>query len=432
MQRDEHAPNQERDPDGGAPGAGEGPWADAAPRTDSVPGTDNSRPGGEGPQAGADPALRDVLRDEILAGGPITFARFMERALYEPGHGYYMAPEARPGRAGDFLTSPEAHWLFGRTIARQVAECWERLERPSPFTIREYGAGRGALAAPLLAGMRDEAPDAYAAVRYEAVEANPHRLADLRDRLVGDGLAGALGEMPERPPSAGATGLEGVVLANEFLDALPVHRVERRRGELVEIGVGWRDGRFVDAPMPPSPGLAEYLRRVGAVLDEGQQTEVNLGIRAWLERLGDELARGWVFAIDYGLPAAELHAARRPRGTLKGVAAQHVETDPYAAVGRQDLTAHVDLTELELAARDAGFEMVGRTSQGRFLVALGLGDLLVAAQARAGSVTEALETRSAAMWLLDPRRTGGFEVTVLARGVRADRPLRGLDDIRSG
>ena len=412
----------------------------------------------DGPDADdrSDPILVAAIRDEILRHGPITFARFMERALYEPGHGYYVAAQPRPGRSGDFLTAPEAHWLFGRTVARQVAECWQRLGAPRPFTVREYGSGSGALAGPMLAGLRDEFPDALAATRYEPVETNEHRLAELRARLAREGLDGPLSRPeraqperaqpelsrperarrpavpapPRRAPAQGRAGhgrFTGVVLANEFVDAMPVHRVERRDGRLVEIGVGWRDGAFVDEPMPPStPDLEAYLARVGATLAEGQRTEVNLGIRPWLAHVAAEMARGWVFVIDYGMQASELHSRRRARGTLKAVAGQRVAADPYADVGRQDLTAHVDLTELDLAARDAGFQVVGRTAQGRFLVALDLGSLLVDAQSHARSVNEALETRSAAMWLLDPRRTGGFAVSVFGRDAPVEPRLRGL------
>ena len=397
---------------------------DAAGRTPPAPSA-GSRPAGDPCRVESDAGLVDAIRDEILARGPITFARFMERALYEPGRGYYAGPEPRPGRDGDFLTAPEAHDLFGRIVARQVAECWRRLGGPAAFTIREYGAGSGMLAAAVLAGLRDEEPAAYAAASYEPVELNPWRMAELRERLDRDGLADRLGpaagpdagpnvdlaagpdggpnvdlaaDWPTGPP--GATGphrgapITGVVLANEFLDALPVHRVELRDGRLVEIGVGWRDGWFADEPMPAlTQGIDVCAERCGLSLEEGQRTEVSPGIGDWTRALARELARGWVIVVDYGMPAARLHSAERPKGTLKGVSGHRVEPDPYARVGRQDLTAHVDLTALEREAVDAGFEVLGSTTQGRFLVDLGMGSLLLAAQERARSVTQALETR---------------------------------------
>ncbi len=384
----------------------------------------------------SEPALVEALRDEILAAGPITFARFMERALYEPGLGYYMVPTARARREGDFLTAPEAHTLFGRTLASQVAECWRRLARPPRFTLREYGAGSGALAAPLLSSLRDEAPEAYAALTYQPVEVNPHRLAELQARLEAEGTADRLdpGIWDARlQADAAPEPITGVVLANEFLDAFPVHRLEGRHKGLVEIGVGWRDGWFTDQEIPLStPELGAYLERVGVVLAEGRRGEVNLGVRRWIEGVGRDLERGWVIVIDYGLAAAELYSARRPAGTLKGVSGHALERDPYRRVGRQDLGAHVDLTELELAGRDAGLDLVGSTTQARFLAGLRLGERLVSAQQGARSISEALEARSAAHWLLDPRGTGGFRVVVLGRQVTSDPPFAGLGGAAPG
>ena len=403
-----------------------------------------SRPGGDPRRLESDAGLVDVIRDEILAHGPITFARFMERALYEPDRGYYAGPDPRPGRDGDFLTAPEAHDLYGRTLARQVAECWHRLGGPAGFTIREYGAGNGLLAAAILAGLRDAQPGAYAATTYEPVELNPWRMAELRERLDRAGMGDRLGPAVDSAASssrssgtrpavgphgtvASAAPITGVVLANEFLDALPVHRVERRDGRLVEIGVGWRDGWFADEPMPVlTPGIEACLEREGTSLAEGQRTEVNPGIGDWTRTLAREFARGWVIVVDYGMPSAGLRSAERFQGTLKGVAGHRVEPDPYARVGRQDLTAHVDLTALEREAVDAGLDVIGSTTQARFLVHLGMGPLLVAAQERAPSVTQALETRSTARWLLDPRGTGGFAVMVLGRDVPQEPPLAGL------
>ena len=153
----------------------------------------------------SEPALVEALRDKILASGPITFARFMQRALYEADLGYYAVPVSRIGREGDFLTAPEAHGLFGRTLAGQVAECWRRLGGPPRFTLREYGAASGALAAPLLTSLRDKAPEAYAALTYEPVEVNAYRLAGLRARLEGEGTADRLDpELGDRAGSGGA------------------------------------------------------------------------------------------------------------------------------------------------------------------------------------------------------------------------------------
>ncbi len=169
---------------------------------------------------GEDAWLADAIRAEIAASGPITFARFMERALYEPGHGYYRRPAPGPGRDGDFLTAPEAHPIFGAAIGRLLEQAWDALGRPAPFTVTEHGAGTGALAAGLLGGLRR---DGVAAVRGRPVPRDrggagpPGRAAGAARRGRPRGQAG------RRP------GPTGAVVANEVLDALPVHRVDRAR-----------------------------------------------------------------------------------------------------------------------------------------------------------------------------------------------------------
>ena len=187
----------------------------------------------------SEPRLVGLIRDEIERNGPMTFARFMEVALYDPESGYYRAESARPGRGGDFLTAPEAHPIFGRAIARHVEDVWRALRRPNDFTIRELGAGGGALAEGILAGLAADRSDLAATVRYRPVEVEPMRLDELRDRLAAAGLADRL-EADDGAP------IVGIVLANEVLDALPTHRVIWRDGRLREVFVGWRDSGFAD------------------------------------------------------------------------------------------------------------------------------------------------------------------------------------------
>ncbi|HYM82863.1 MAG TPA: SAM-dependent methyltransferase, partial [Candidatus Dormibacteraeota bacterium] len=172
---------------------------------------------------GSDPDLVRQLRAEIERDGPITFARFMEVALYDPSHGYYATSEARPTRAGDFLTAPELDPVFGRLIGRQVTECWERLGRPIDFTVREYGAGRGTLAVTLLEGMRADGSELAGRLRYEPIEVDPTRQRAVQERVrraaFGDTLPGGPAGPEEGESGAGALRpLVGVVIANEFLD----------------------------------------------------------------------------------------------------------------------------------------------------------------------------------------------------------------------
>lgn len=361
------------------------------------------------------------IRDEILGDGPITFARFMELALYDPTDGYYARRADRPTREGDYLSAPELHPIFGAALARQVEECWERLGRPATFTLREEAAGSGALGLAILEAL---GLPARRAVRYLPTEATPVKEAAVRDRVAAAGHAEHLAD--EAAPAETMTGL---VIANELLDALPVHRLTVRNGELLEIHVAWRDGWFADELLPPStPELGATLDSTGVRLVEGQVAEVGLAAQAWLRGLGARLERGYALLIDYGHPAAQLYdAAKRASGLLRTYRRHHAGDDPYRFVGEQDMTAHVDWTTLERVAEEAGLDVLGRTTQAEFLTGLGLGDLLVELQSRPG-LTHAgyAAARAAVVRLLDPAALGRFGVLALGRGVATGPPLRGL------
>ena len=376
---------------------------------------------------GEDAELVEALRDEILRDGPITFARFMARALYEPGHGYYRRDEAGPGRAGDFITAPEAHPIFGAAGGRLVAQAWDALGRPAPFTLTEPGAGTGAMAAGLLAGLRDDASALLEVLRYRPVEVEPARLAALRTRLGAEGLASRLTPDGEQADAVDA----GAVIANEVLDALPFHRVVGRPGGLRELLVGL-DGSvaftWVEAE-PSTPELAARLEADGVTLADGQITEVCLAIDDWLADASRDLARGVVVLIDYAAEPAALHGPTRPTGTLRAFARHAVGADPFRHVGRADLTATVDLAAVRTAAAGAGLTPLGETTAGELLAAAG-NDLPGHYLGREGAtLQEALTLRSALARLLDPRGLGGFRVLVFGRGLAEDVRLPALQRI---
>ena len=332
---------------------------------------------------GEDEVLVARLRAAIAAEGPISFARFMARALYEPGHGYYRRPDPGPGRAGDFLTAPETHPIFGAAIGRLLEEAWAALGRPAPFTVVEHGAGTGALAEGLLASLRDAGSPLFAAIRYRAVEVELARLEAFRARLEAAGLGAALDAsdaQADGPPAVGA------MLANEVLDALPVHRVigrpagapgaagRARRGGPIRLGRGGPD----DAGARPTRLDDEAIE-----LEDGQAAEVCLGIDTWLAGAVDGLDRGIVVLVDYAEEPASLYAARRRDGTLRGFARHGVGGDPFRHLGRQDLTATVDLAAVRDAAARAGLVPLGETTQAELLAATS-GDLAAATLHRPG------------------------------------------------
>jgi SAM-dependent MidA family methyltransferase len=378
----------------------------------------------------SDPVLVERIAAEIERDGPLTFARFMELALYDPDHGYYRAAGARPGRSGDFLTAPEAHPIFGRALARHVVDVWRAIGRPTSFAIREHGAGTGSLAMAILDGLAAEEPALYSIVGYRAVEIEPRRLVELRERLSAAGHADRLVADDPDP-------VTGIVIANEVLDALPTHRVVgsgigpgQDRPNVLEVFVDRRDGVFVDLPGPPSTdALAGRLADEGVALGPGQRAEVCLAVDDWVARAAAGLERGVTLFIDYGYPATELYdPLRRPDGTLVAYLGQRAHRDPYRAIGRQDLTAHVDTTAVERAAERAGLTHLRTTTQARFLAGLGAGDLLVELQSGpTASLQRYLEARAALVRMIDPAAMGTFRVLVFGRGLPTAARFRGLD-----
>jgi SAM-dependent MidA family methyltransferase len=352
------------------------------------------------------PGLAARIRDEIRRSGPIPFARFMELALYDPEGGYYRSAEARPGRSGDFVTAPELHPIFGEMLGRAVEEAWRVLGAPDPFVVREHGAGEGALAVPLLRGRS-------VAIRYAPVEVDDRRLAALRQRFADAGMTDRLVGIEGGEP------FDGIVLANEVLDALPVHRVRRRGDALRELAVDvGPSGAFVEAEVEPTtPALAARLVAEGIELADGQAAEIGLAIDAWVASAAAPLRRGLMILIDYGGPAAELYdPVRRRDGTLRAYVRHQVSDDPYRYVGRQDLTAHVDVTAVVRAAERAGLVTLGITTQAEALMGLGVEERLREIQADSATTFEDYATlRSSLMRYLDPAAMGRFRVMVFGR-----------------
>jgi len=362
---------------------------------------------------GQDEALVARIHDEIRQTGPITFARFMELALYDPDGGYYRADAVRPVRGGDFLTAPETHPIFGAALSRVVAETWERLGRPKPFVLREHGAGTGTLAVAILQRLERDGSPLADILQYDPIEVEPRRLDAIATRLADIGRADRL-----MAPDTGGQPVVGVVLGNEVLDAIPTHRVVMREGKLAEVLVGADGDRFVEVEAQPSTtALATRLSAEGVVLMDGQRGEICLLLDAWIGNVAGGLDRGLLLLIDYGYPASELYdPVRRRDGTLRAYLQQRVHDDPYRHVGRQDLTAHVDVSAVERAATGAGLVHLGTTTQAEFLVGAGTQELLQEIQADpATALEDYLAVRSSVMRLLDPAAMGRFRVMGFGR-----------------
>ncbi|HVL23183.1 MAG TPA: SAM-dependent methyltransferase, partial [Thermomicrobiales bacterium] len=378
------------------------------------------------PESPGNPALVDLLAATIRREGPIPFARFMDTALYHEDLGYYRSPTRRPGRGGDFITAPELHPFFGFTLAHQIADAWERLGKPDHLVVREHGANIGGLAYDIIAALSEHAPRVREALDYRLVDVNPHRAAEALSAMAEVGL-----DTVVRAEDPAALAPEaGVVLANEVADALPVHRLTVRDGQLRERWVTLDAGRFAEQEADLSPeidllDLPAYFADAGvdlAAMPDGAILEVSPAAAGWIRALAASLTRGFAFIIDYGYDAPTLYRDHRLAGTLRGYSEHTVTDDPFIRVGEQDLTAHVDFTWLARAARDAGMTEIGLTTQSEFLTQLGMGDLLMSLQTQPDVTLEEYYRAQAAVYrLIDPAGLGRFRVLGLARDM-GDHP----------
>jgi SAM-dependent MidA family methyltransferase len=333
----------------------------------------------------------------------------MEVALYDPDRGYYRRTEAAPGRSGDFLTAPEMHPLFGATLARVAADAWRIAGSPDAFAIVDYGAGSGALGQALLEALPDEAETLASAARYVPIEINEHRLAELWRRFDDAGLG--------HGPAIGDAPTVGVAIANEYLDALPVHLIEQHDGRLSElyVAIGPDDRLVLEPDDPSTPTLAARLDDERISLTDGQRAEICLAIDAWADDVSGRLERGSLLVIDYGAVASDLYGSSRPAGTLMAYAGHRAHDDPLVGIGRQDLTAHVDFTAVEHALAARGWGVRPLVTQAEFLIAVGMETVLARFRERAADIEAQLALRSAAGRLLDPRATGGFRILEAGR-----------------
>ena len=382
------------------------------------------------PDALGHPDVIALLREELDRDGAITFARFMDVALYHPEAGYYRTPLRRPGRSGDFITSPEVHPFFGMTLAHQIAEMWERLDRPDPFVVREYGPGVGGLAYDIIVGVSVHHPDLLPALRYRLRDVNRHRMAEAMSAMIEVDLDHIVSvEDPSR--EATIEPVAGVVLANEVADALPAHQLVWMGDEFREQWVIWDSAEdwFAWEQRPLSPEVAatdplEWLRQAGvdpSSWPAGSQIAWVPAITDWVREIEQGLTRGYVLIIDYGYSATELYRDHRLEGTIRAYSEHTVTDDPFRLIGEQDLTVHVDFTRIAHAAGIAGMETTPVVTQGSFLSQLKLGTLLVDLQQDPETeLAEYYRAQAAVLRLIDPGGLGRFRVIGLAKGAPLD------------
>lgn len=368
--------------------------------------------------------LEARLVEHIRRNGPITVADFMARALYDPDDGYCTTTERRSGRGGDFFTSVDVGPLYGRLLAGGVARLWTALverhpARATTFDLVEAGGGRGQLLADMLEALRVHHPDCYAAARVTLVERSAPARKDAEARLEPHGgrVVAILDDLPPR--------VAGILVANELLDAFPVHRLVGQDGRIVERWVGVENGALVGVDGPVSgPDLDRFITRMGLRLDDRTAVDVNLDAERWLDSLRRRFEHGFAVLVDYGR-VPRPGSAPRPRASLRAFERHRLVTDevePWlGAPGARDLTADVAFDVLAQVTRASGWTDLGVRSQARFLLSCGLETVLLPANGR--GVAD-VRVRLAAQALVGPGGPGETHaVWLLARGVGWQVPV---------
>jgi SAM-dependent MidA family methyltransferase len=362
--------------------------------------------------AAVDQEIGALIREH----GRITFARFMEAALYSRRGGFYSSTDTISGHFG---TSAMSHPAFGSLIARQLEEMWQRLGKPPVFHAIEVGSGDGSLARAIVHACSQMASDfgralCYVAADYEPRASRTPDAAAALQRVKADAL------QPFR-------NVVGCILSNELIDNLPVHRFAIEDGRVKEVFVTLAGGDFVEVlDEPSSDRIEERLASLGVSLAEGYRGEVNLAIEDWTRQVSSALERGFVLTIDYGDEAAELYGPANKDGTLVCYHRHAARDDPYRDIGQQDITCHADFTSLMRLGERHGLSTVGYTPQGRFLANLGFSSLLDALDAQGLTPARTELSRMAMMSLVDPEQYGGLKVLAQAKGIAPGGELLGF------
>lgn len=369
-------------------------------------------------------AVQEMICAEIAtAGGWIPFTRYMELALYAPGMGYYCGGAAKFGGTGDFVTAPEISPLFGKTVAQQGAQVLECMGENSN-NILEFGAGSGKLALDLLLEMEklERLPKHYFILEVSGELQN--RQKELFEKLAPH-LLSRVGWLEHLPAK-----FEGLILANEVLDAMPVHLVVWRGTNLFERGVAW-NGRALEwsdhilvnrelfkVARELSPQINSDGENVGTYV-----SEISLSTRRFMRSLAGILQQGAIVLIDYGFGYSEYYHSQRNRGTLMCHYRHHAHEDPFYFPGLQDITSHVDFSAIAQVATAEGLELLGYTSQAHFLINCGITEIL--ARIPAENAGDFLPLANQLQKLVSPAEMGElFKVIVFGKNIQ--QPLVGF------
>ena len=364
-------------------------------------------------------SLRKEISNLIHKRGKITFADFMELALYHPEYGYYTSGKEKIGKRGDYYTSSDVHSVFGELIARQLEQMW-RLLGSNRFTVVEIGAGKGWLCHDILNYIRNEYPEFFGKIDYKILEISQNLIERQSNTI--KGLEEKVSWESFAEDGFSFNPIEGCFLSNEFFDSLPVHQVIVKNNNLKEIYVTIKDDQFCEkADELSSPALRDYFNNLKIDLKEGQRAEVNLKMLDWVKNLSHYLNRGFVITIDYGHLAEELYSEERYRGTLMCYYEHTTNESPYERVGNQDITSHVNFSGIMQEGTWSGLSTTSFVRQSNLLIALGVLNKMNEAQ---GDISKLLTMKN----LFLPGGMGDvFKVLIQHKGI--DDP--GLIGLRS-
>ncbi|MCH7519674.1 MAG: SAM-dependent methyltransferase [Candidatus Dadabacteria bacterium] len=319
--------------------------------------------------------LEEIITSQIRDSGPITFAEFMELALYHPVYGYYSSGISRIGKEGDFYTSPHVHSAFGKVLGNFIVKSFDVI-REEKLTIIELGAGQGLLALDIFNHIKSNNPEYYDQSNYYIVEQSDRFQNESKKTLIDHRHKikwfSSLDELENEK-------VTGVIISNELIDAFPFHRAKLIGGNLSEIYVSVEDDEITEVTgKPSSTELEEYFVHYDIHFKEGQEFEINLHAEKLLQKIDNILRKGFILTIDYGYLAPQLFSPERMKGTYKCIYKHAINETPYINIGEQDITAHVDFSNLIRAGESLKINKVQYTTQGQFLLDWGILDLISA------------------------------------------------------
>ncbi|MGR3219130.1 MAG: class I SAM-dependent methyltransferase [Candidatus Anammoxibacter sp.] len=362
--------------------------------------------------------ISEYLKQLIKSKGRITFAGYMDIALYHPEFGYYCTDIPKIGKDGDYYTGPDVHPFMGRVLGAHLIEMWKTLGKES-FYIIEMGAGKGLMAMDILKYIKENSLAFYKCLSYIIIErSNTFRnsqnklLSAFNEKIQWSDSINCFNNNSEK--------LIGTIISNELVDALPFHRVYQEGDELKELFVTMEQGEFIEEVGELSTDkLSNYLKRLKISLTDGMKTEINLHAMDWMQSVASVLHKGFVTTIDYGFPARVYYEPARMNGTSLCYHNHSVNEKPFERIGEQDITAHVDFTSLAFEGRESGLNLLSYTDLPPFLISYGK-DILEKEMERIQGLSRisAFKASSAIKNLIHPEGMGGkFKVLIQSKNV---------------